>query len=201
MEENKYDHSFKILLAGDSGFGKTTYLKRLMTGKFFDTVIATGNRFEYAKKEIIVDSQTLELIIWDMPGQEYYRNTVKINFKFMDGFLLFIGLGWPLYLNSLNIWIKQIREECGDDIPIVLIGILAGDRKVSPNEIEEIVQKYKFPYIEVSVQDGTNVLEAVELLCREIMKKSRPKPIDIKSMNETSTESPNISEKWNCNIF
>ena len=69
------DQTYKIILIGDIGVGKTFLLKR-----FIDNKIPTETNFptigvEFAKKTIeLMNGAKIRVQIWDTAGQERYRS-------------------------------------------------------------------------------------------------------------------------------
>ena len=72
--------NFKIILYGPSFTGaKTSLLERIVNNKFEIYLPTVGIDFTY----LIIESKygIIKLIIWDCPGQQKLRNTVKSYFK------------------------------------------------------------------------------------------------------------------------
>jgi len=67
-----YDATFKIIIFGDAGTGKTTLTQRFLTELFkSDQTMTIGVDFEV--KSLTVDERKVKLQIWDFGGEERFR--------------------------------------------------------------------------------------------------------------------------------
>ena len=71
----QYDLSFKIIVIGDSGVGKSCLTNRATTNLFEDTYNATVG-FEFLSFNVKIDEKVIKLQIWDTCGQELYRSLI-----------------------------------------------------------------------------------------------------------------------------
>lgn len=65
---NKFDYSFKFILVGDTGVGKTSLISRFIDGNFHPNHEYTIG-VEYGSKNISIGSKIIKLQIWDTAGQ------------------------------------------------------------------------------------------------------------------------------------
>ena len=81
-EESNFDLSFKIIVIGNSGVGKSCLSLRA-TKSVFKNDYSTTIGFEYFKftVKMIKDNTIIRLHIWDTCGQEIYRSLVKNYYK------------------------------------------------------------------------------------------------------------------------
>ena len=71
----QYDLSFKIIVIGDSGVGKSCLTNRATTNLFEDTYSATVG-FEFLSFNVKIEEKVVKLQIWDTCGQELYRSLI-----------------------------------------------------------------------------------------------------------------------------
>ena len=71
----QYDLSFKIIVIGDSGVGKSCLTNRATTNLFEDAYSATVG-FEFLSFNIKIEDKVIKLQIWDTCGQELYRSLI-----------------------------------------------------------------------------------------------------------------------------
>mmetsp|Transcript_48857 Transcript_48857/g.91432 ORF Transcript_48857/g.91432 Transcript_48857/m.91432 type:complete len:120 (-) Transcript_48857:170-529(-) len=72
VDAPEYDHSFKLLLIGDSGVGKSNMLLRFADDVYNQESLATiGVDFKICTRNI--DNQIVKMVIWDTAGQERFR--------------------------------------------------------------------------------------------------------------------------------
>ena len=72
----------KIVLLGESGVGKTSIIAQFTSGKF-DLDCVTSLSAQLISKTIEFENlqKAIKFDIWDTPGQEKYRASVKIFYK------------------------------------------------------------------------------------------------------------------------
>jgi small GTP-binding protein len=70
-----YDLSFKVIIVGDSGVGKSC-LALKGTKNLFENNYVTTIGFEFFSFNIKVDTKIIKLQIWDTCGQEIYRSLI-----------------------------------------------------------------------------------------------------------------------------
>ena len=73
---NLYDLSFKIIIIGDSGVGKSCLTLKATKNYFEDYYSATVG-FEFFTFNVKVDGKYIKLQIWDTCGQEIYRSLIS----------------------------------------------------------------------------------------------------------------------------
>ena len=73
---NKYDLTFKIIIIGDSGVGKSC-LTQMATKNNFESNYQTTIGFEFFVLNIKIGDKIIKLQIWDTCGQEIYRSLIS----------------------------------------------------------------------------------------------------------------------------
>ena len=71
----EYDLSFKVVVIGDSGVGKSC-LSVKATKNIFDNEYSSTIGFEFFKYNLKIKDTVIRLQIWDTCGQEIYRSLV-----------------------------------------------------------------------------------------------------------------------------
>lgn len=147
---------FKLILVGDGGVGKTTFVKRHKNGEFEKRYIATLGvevhplSFWTNLGEIVYDC-------WDTAGQEKFgglRDGYYINGQ--AAIIMFDVTSRVSYKN-VPIWHRDLTRVC-DDIPIVLCGnkVDVKDRKVAPKQISFQRKKANIQYYDISAKSNYN---------------------------------------------
>jgi len=168
----------KLVLVGDGGTGKTTFVKRHITGEFERRYVATLGvdvrplTFNTTHGKIIFD-------VWDTAGQEKFgglRDGYYIQGK--CAIIMFDVTSRITYKNVPN-WHRDLTRVC-DKIPIVLVGnkVDLKDRVVKAKHIQFHRKKnlqyydmsaktnynYEKPFLWLSrILSGENSLEFVEM--------------------------------------
>lgn len=72
---SNYDLSFKIIVIGDSGVGKSCLTMRATKNLFDNNYNATVG-FEFFTFNVKINNQVVKLQVWDTCGQEIYRSLI-----------------------------------------------------------------------------------------------------------------------------
>ena len=153
MKDQEGSPTFKLVLIGDGGVGKTTFVKRHLTGEFEKRYIPTHGvevhpmNFETSRGEVILD-------VWDTAGQEKLgglRDGYYI--KGQCGIIMFDVTSRVTYKNVPR-WYKDVTRVC-DNIPLVLVGnkVDVKDRKVKAKQIT-FHRKRNLQYYDVSAKSN-----------------------------------------------
>jgi len=128
---------FKLVLVGDGGVGKTTFVKRHKTGEFEKKYVATRG-VEVRKLHFTTGRGKICFNVWDTAGQERFgglRDGYYINGS--CAIIMFDVTARQTYDNVPN-WYSDLTRVCVG-IPIVLVGnkvdVPPKDRKVTPRQI------------------------------------------------------------------
>jgi small GTP-binding protein len=72
---NTYDLSFKLIVLGDSGVGKSCLTLKATKNLFENNYCATVG-FEFFTFNLKINDKVVKLQIWDTCGQEIYRSLI-----------------------------------------------------------------------------------------------------------------------------
>ena len=108
--------SFKVVLVGESGVGKTSIITQFIDQTFQeDQQSTTGGTF--STKSVKCDGKTLKFEIWDTAGQERYRSLTKMFYKDANAAVLVYDITRKESFEELeNYWAGQIRESSPEKI-------------------------------------------------------------------------------------
>ncbi|XP_022765481.1 ras-related protein RABC2a-like isoform X2 [Durio zibethinus] len=147
---NKYDYSFKILLIGDSGVGKSSLLVTFISNFVHDLSPTIGVDFKI--KMVTIGGKRLKLTIWDTVYDVTRRET---------------------FTNLSEIWAKEVElystnHEC--------IKFLVGnkvdrdsERAVTREEGMALAQEHKCSFLECSSKTRENVHQCFKDLILKIL--------------------------------
>jgi len=170
---------FKIVLVGDFGVGKSTSIHRFVEDKFKANYVPTLG-VQISKKSFEIDEHSIDLMIWDLAGQDRY---LMIRQRFYDdtqGILLLYDITRKSSLDHINRWYKEVTKHTGP-IPIILIGNkidLEDKREVFENDVNEILQENNIEVkfrIETSAKEGFKTEEAFLFLVNYLIEQYKQK--------------------------
>ncbi|XP_048148711.1 ras and EF-hand domain-containing protein [Corvus hawaiiensis] len=174
------EKAYKIVLAGDAAVGKSSFLMRLCKNEFRGNTSATLG-VDFQMKRLIVDGEPTVLQLWDTAGQERFRSIAKSYFRRADGVLLLYDVTCEKSFINVREWVDMIEDATHENIPIMMVGNKAdlrqtvteqGQKCVSINYGEKLAMTYNALFCETSAKDGSNIVEAVLHLAREVRKRS-----------------------------
>ncbi|XP_071586071.1 ras and EF-hand domain-containing protein isoform X2 [Heliangelus exortis] len=174
------EKAYKIVLAGDAAVGKSSFLTRLCKNEFRGNTSATLG-VDFQMKRLIVDGEPTVLQLWDTAGQERFRSIAKSYFRRADGVLLLYDVTCEKSFLNVREWVDMIEDSTHENIPIMMVGNKAdlreavteqGQKCVPVNYGEKLAMTYSALFCETSAKDGSNIVEAVLHLAREVRKRS-----------------------------
>lgn len=165
------EKTVKIIVSGDGGVGKTSFLDRLVYNTFDDKSELTRG-VDFYSKHILFNGTDINFILWDFAGQNQFKTILD---KFIDGSIAAIVLFDLTRINTIeNVqeWLQKLKEL--GHIPILLLGtkldlIGYGNHPID-EYIEEIIKENDniITFIKVSSKTGENIKIAFEMLIANI---------------------------------
>ncbi|XP_070780536.1 ras-related protein Rab-33B-like [Enoplosus armatus] len=115
--------TFKVLVIGDSGVGKTCLTHRLCAGEFPRRVEATIG-VDFRERLLDVDGEKIKLQLWDTAGQERFRKSmVQHYYRNVHAVLFIYDVTCPASFSGLTTWVEEYRQNSlGQEIPRFLVG-------------------------------------------------------------------------------
>lgn len=113
--------TLKIVLLGDGGVGKTTYIKKIRVGTYEKKYIPTMGvnihpiTWETDKEKVIINC-------WDCAGQEKFGGLKEVYYIGADAFIIFFDTTNKLSYKNVGWWIKSVRKVY-EDKPIIVCGL------------------------------------------------------------------------------
>ena len=167
-------NTVKIVVSGDGGVGKTSFLNRLVHDHFNeDNELTRG--VDFFSKIIHVNGTEYNFVLWDFAGQDQFKEIID---KFVDGSIAAFILFDLSRLNTLETvlnWIIKLKTF--GNIPILLLGtkldLVESERiKLIDDYIIQITERYKniFDYLKISSKTGYNINQSFLSLINKISK-------------------------------
>jgi GTP-binding nuclear protein Ran len=153
---NENTPRFKLVLVGDGGTGKTTFVKRHLTGEFERKYVATLG-VDVHPLPFYTNHGPVIFDVWDTAGQEKFgglRDGYYIQAK--CGIIMFDLTARVTYKN-VPTWHRDLVRVTGESIPIVLVGnkMDMKDRKVKAKQIT-FHRKKNMAYYDISAKSNYN---------------------------------------------
>ena len=164
--------NYKIILIGNTAVGKTALFRKMETGEFSDTNIATiglAKKTLYTPVEVDINGKRIKknicVSLYDTAGQEKFKSITLNYFKETEGIILMYDITKRESFDNVEAWINSIKESIGSSHSSEYVIILMGNkldlvdensnkRKVTEYEAEDICNKFDMIWGgEISVKD------------------------------------------------
>merc|ERR1719324_739612 len=159
---------FKCLLVGDGGVGKTTFVKRHLTGEFEKKYVATIGVEVHAMP---FDTNRGRLIfnVWDTAGQEKFGGLRDGYYIQGQCAIIMFDVTSRISYKNVGVWYRDLVRVC-ENIPIVLVGnkVDVKERKVKVKQIN-FHRKKNLGYYDISAKSNFNYEKPFLYLAKKLV--------------------------------
>jgi len=147
---------FKLVLVGDGGVGKTTFVKRHKSGEFEKKYVATLG-VEVHPLTFYTSLGAIIYNCWDTAGQEKFGGLRDGYYVGGKAAIIMFDVTSRITYKSVSVWHRDLTRVC-ENIPIVLCGnkVDVKDRKVKPKHIVFHRKKPNIQYYDISAKSNYN---------------------------------------------
>ncbi|KAH3764997.1 GTP-binding protein YPTM2 [Pelomyxa schiedti] len=162
------DDLHNIVVLGDPNVGKTSFLNRLVTGKF--GVEVANPAPEFLLHNVDVDGEAVKLKLRDTAGQERYRTLTGSYFRGIQGVFILFDVSEPKTFENVRNWTSDLENYADDNCCKLLLGNKTdlAERAVSAEMANEISDELQIPYLEMSVKSGDRIEEAISTMAKAV---------------------------------
>ncbi|MHA1596303.1 MAG: Rab family GTPase [Candidatus Asgardarchaeia archaeon] len=178
-------YTYKVVLIGDAGVGKTS-IRSVFAGKKFRKTYLMTIGVEIALKTFEVkDPSTREsfgevsFLIWDLGGQLKFTRVRESYYAGSSGALLVYDITDRRSFENLNYWVEELLESRGR-IPLVIVGNKIDLRREVEDyiKVEDAIPKIRsleriygrpIRFIETSAKENINIYNAFNILAIDIL--------------------------------
>ncbi|XP_030387824.1 ras-related protein Rab-44 isoform X1 [Scaptodrosophila lebanonensis] len=174
----KREHLYKILVIGELGTGKTSFIKRYVHQFFSQNYRATIG-VDFALKVLHWDANTIvRLQLWDIAGQERFGNMTRVYYKEAVGAFIVFDVTRSGTFDCVSKWKEDLDSKVqlpdGSPIPCILLANKCDQDKqgivTQPEKMDEYVRENGFAgWFETSAKENTNIDEAARALVNKIL--------------------------------
>ncbi|XP_058054712.1 ras-related protein Rab-32 isoform X4 [Anopheles bellator] len=174
----KREHLYKILVIGELGTGKTSFIKRYVHQFFSQNYRATIG-VDFALKVLNWDQSTIiRLQLWDIAGQERFGNMTRVYYKEAVGAFIVFDVTRSATFDAVIKWKQDLDSKVqlpdGKPIPCILLANKSDQQKqgivTTPAKLDEYVKEHGFAgWFETSAKENVNIEEAAKSLVNKIL--------------------------------
>ncbi len=121
VKKDNNKNTFKIILLGDAGTGKTSLINAFFNKDFNEKIYSTLSP-ECSKKEITIDGNKYIIDIWDTAGQEKFSSLTKIFVKGSHIIIFVYDITNEKTFNHLIKWVNIVEELLWENPTLGLVG-------------------------------------------------------------------------------
>ncbi|EAX99268.1 small GTP-binding protein, putative [Trichomonas vaginalis G3] len=172
--------TYKIILLGNSGVGKTCIAKRWTQNLYTDGIEPTLGSANYFK-EVSHNDQIIKISLWDTAGQEQFRSIAPIYVRGSHCAIIAVSSIDFESMHSVSQWKELLDKDQENPIPAIL-AITKIDLEPTydlEQSIEQIKDKFKYIFY-VSAMNGSGIEDLfvqAAILAREFGLKEKHEPI------------------------
>ena len=186
MSDNQL--TFKFILVGDSGVGKTSMCKMFCESVFEENQTQTIG-LEFARRFVDIRGTSIKIQFWDTAGQERFRSITKSYFRSAAAVFVVYDVTNRNTFNSVVDWINDAVNLSPPKSVKVMVGNktdLLSRREVPGVEAKDLAEKHGFAYFETSALSGDKIEETFMNTAEQVYKgildgKIKSGPIDTKA--------------------
>ncbi|KAM7345714.1 RAS oncogene family member Rab32 [Cochliomyia hominivorax] len=174
----KREHLYKILVIGELGTGKTSFIKRYVHQFFSQNYRATIG-VDFALKVLHWDPNTIvRLQLWDIAGQERFGNMTRVYYKEAVGAFIVFDVTRSGTFDCVSKWKEDLDSKVqlpdGSPIPCILLANKCDQDKqgvvTNAEKMDEYVKEHNFAgWFETSAKENINIDEAARALVNKIL--------------------------------
>ncbi len=160
--------TFKLILIGDSGVGKTTFVKRHLTGEFEKKHVPTLG-VEVHPLRFLTNYGPILFNIWDCAGEERCTSLRSGYYNGAECCIIMFDLTDERSFKNVSKWKRRLRRVC-KDIPIVISGNKCDvhARTIKPQETKVCRAIDGVMYFDISAKSNYNFEKPFLWLARKL---------------------------------
>ncbi|GFN82255.1 ras-like GTP-binding protein ypt1 [Plakobranchus ocellatus] len=162
-QRKAFDYLFKVVVGGADYVGKTCLIQRYAQGHYQDSYMATIGIDFVVREHETKNGKHVKLQVWDLAGQERFRNITLSYLRGARGVLLVYDITNRESFTRIPYELDEVHRMAIEDIVIVLVGNKAdlndSKRQVTFEEGQEFAEANGLTFYEASARDDINVNE------------------------------------------
>ena len=149
--------TYKICVIGGGETGKTTFVRKLLSGEYTKEYIPTLGCEVHPIKIKGDNNKWMSFNVWDCSGKEEFRGLVDGYYILSDGFIVFA---------STEEQTIEFLDEIPKDVPTVLVLPKIDEKKEYPKWVETLAKNRNIPFIDISTKENMNLEKPFYILAQ-----------------------------------
>jgi len=149
--------TYKLVLLGDWGAGKSNLLLKYTDGTFSDEH-ATTIGVDFKIKKLTINNQPIKLKICDTAGHERFRVVTSSYYRAVHAALLCCDLSSKEGFSNAMQWVDEIKRYAPSEATVFLVGTKSDlPQQLDESQITEFCKKDQIHFWKTSAKTGENV--------------------------------------------
>ena len=165
-------HTFKLVLLGDSGVGKSNIVKRLLKEGFNEGSKSTIG-IEFRSLVIRYNNENIKMQIWDTAGEEKYNSISSAYYRNASVAFIIYDISNSHSYNNIEYWYNKIK-----DIENISIYLIANKMDLLIEDSDDLDIPF-MKYFKVSAKNNYGLNELLEEVSAELHRKIKQEEIEI----------------------
>ena len=201
--------SFKVVLLGEAGVGKTSIISQFIDESFQEDIQSSTGGTYSSKTFVIGNKQLLDFEIWDTAGQERYRSLTTMYYKEANAAILVYDITVLKSFEEIqNYWVNQVKESAPNDIIIAICGNksdLIEEEKVDEEKAREFAEQIGALFFLTSAKNATGINDLFIQFAKkytgndDVRIKEKNEEIDVDEGNDKNNNDKRGNVKINSN--
>jgi len=171
-------YSFRVLVVGDPGVGKTSLIKRFTKGYFCENNTSTVG-VDVDSRILDIQGDRVKLHCTDTAGQEKFRGLTQSYYRNADAVVLVFDITNRGTFASIPQWLVNVHTYAGQNIVKVLVGnktdLKGASRKVTTRSAANLAEFEDLLYLETSAKWDDNVETLITELAEQLRENAKNK--------------------------
>lgn len=165
-------YRIKVIIIGEAGVGKTSLVKKFVSGHFTKDYRASIGTNMFIKKLDLNSDKKVSIQIWDIAGQEKWIKMRHLYYRGTHGALIVGDLSRRnTFEQIVHFWSPDMKKYCAE-VPIILLANKSDlNSDISKNDVEIVGKRINAKLIfHTSAMNGENVEKSFEMIAKYALK-------------------------------
>ena len=165
------DFLVKIIIVGESGVGKTSFVTRYVERTDIDYFHAPTIGVDLKVSIHDVEGKKIKCHIWDTAGQDNFQHIITTYFKGVGGVICMYDVTKPSTLEAAKRWIEKVKDHNNaETLPIILVGnkIDRQHEMKTISEAKKLAEDNGWLYSDISSKSNMNIDRTFDMLICDI---------------------------------
>jgi len=165
--------SYKLVLLGDAGVGKTAIAVQFVKGQFNEFTESTIGA-SFMNQTVTLPNETIvKFQIWDTAGQERFRSLAPMYYRGAQAALVVYDITSKNSFDRAKDWVRELQQQGDPNVVVAFVGNksdLEEIRKVTPDEAQNYANENGLMFTETSAKTAAGVSELFMKIAKQLPK-------------------------------